>query len=135
MSRFVKPETVRIAISEGDWIDVKKELSVGERKRMQAAAFQSVSNVPGITTDVEDADPKLNIDWGSLSIARVCEYLVAWSFVDDDGKGVAISRSSVEALNEETFDEIDDAIKSHQDVMAKKKKPRNTKSAPKPKSK
>ena len=36
-TRFVKPKVIRVKISDGDWIEIKRELNVGERKQMTAA--------------------------------------------------------------------------------------------------
>ena len=46
-NRFVKPETVRLPLSDEDWIDVKRSLTYGEAKRAAAKAFaaEGVSEV------------------------------------------------------------------------------------------
>lgn len=113
--RFVSPETVRITLKNGDWIEVKKELTVGDEKRLLSSGFKRAS--PG--------SEQIEVDWFTRSIARVEIYLTGWSAVDDKGRPVAITRDAIETLSSEDFDVIDDAIKTHQAAVDAEKKARS----------
>lgn len=99
--RFVVPETVRLFLSDGDWIDVKKSLNVGEQKRLEAT---------GVTRTIA-APPSVN--WAEYTIGRVCVWLEDWSFKDTDGKDVPLSVDAVRALDTATFTEIQVALTKH----------------------
>lgn len=101
--RFVRTDVVRLDLSGGDWIDVKRELSIGEAR---AFAFDTV-----------DEDGKRAI--GESIFRRVVAYLVGWSFRDEDGAPVVVSRDAIEALDAESFGEIVGAINGHERAEAK----------------
>jgi len=121
--RFVRPKVVRVEISDGDWIEIKKELTVGERKRMFAAGLKQMQTGP-------NKDPKFDIDPVEMSFAKVKEYLVDWSFVEplkeDEPEGdvspVELTEASIRNLDEATFEEIEDAIDAHIEKQEKEKK-------------
>ena len=118
-NRFVKPEVVRLDISDGDWIEAKKELSAGEHKEMFAKSIKQMGGVMG-------EDPTWDMDAVVLSFSKVETYLVDWSLAEEDGKGVVtpveISPESIRALNQPTFDEIEEAIDKHIESKGKEKK-------------
>src|SRR5689334_15448688 len=107
--RFVTPDVVRIPLKNGeDWIEVKKELTVGEEKRFRSAGLKHMAQADGET--------KIDIDWAAMARARVEAYLVDWSATKADPKNkgkvvaVKVTRETIEALAPEDFDEIDEAI-------------------------
>jgi hypothetical protein len=110
--RFVAAESKRIHLENGDWIEVKKELSVGEDKRYRMRGLRGMS---GLAAKKED-EMKVDVEWEILPIARVEAYLVAWS----DKRPV--TRDAIEALASEDFEAIDSAIIKHIDEMASEKK-------------
>jgi len=113
--RFVVPEVKRLHLKNGvDWIDVKKELSVGEERKYRTRGMKSMVGVIG------DGDPAVDIDWQLMSLSRVEAYVVDWS---DKQK---VSRESIEALASEDFDEIDELVKQHIAEMEALKKPQAT---------
>jgi hypothetical protein len=130
--RFVKPKTIQIEISDGDTISVKKELTVGERKRMFASGLKQMQR------QGDEEEPKFDIDPVAMAFAKVKEYLVDWSFVEPslnkngeqitgkDGKPevipVELSADAIRNLDEATFDEITKAIDEHEDALDKEKK-------------
>ena len=122
-NRFVKPKVVRVGISDGDWIEIKRELTVGERKRMFAAGLKQMQTGP-------NKDPKFDIDPVEMSFAKVKEYLVGWSFVEPvkeeepegDVSPVELTEESIRNLDEATFEEIEDAIDAHIEKLEKEKK-------------
>jgi len=113
--RFVRPETVRREISDGDWIEVKKHLSIGERRRVYArmSRFEGGHVLP----DLEQVDKAL-----------VMEYLVDWSLVDEQDKRVSIETHQAKAdaldnLAPETWHEIERAVRQHEEAVAAEANP------------
>jgi hypothetical protein len=64
--RFVQPDVVRLPLSDGDFIDVKRELSAGEQRRMFAGMVLH-GVVPG---------EKTLLDPERVGITKMVEYLV-----------------------------------------------------------
>ena len=101
--RFVQPEVQRLSLSDGDWIEVKKRLSVGEER----AAFQAI--VGEINPSSGWRRPNVEM----LGIAEMAAYIVAWSFRDGDDRPVAVSVSAIKQLDSETFKEIEALLEQH----------------------
>jgi hypothetical protein len=123
--RFVIPESVRIDLKDGpngekNWIEVKKELTVGEEKKFRAAGMKNVR--PGADASA------IEIDWSEMAIARVEAFLVDWSATRPDPKNkdknvaVPVTVSAIKSLSAEDFEEIDTAIQQHQAAQAELKK-------------
>lgn len=120
--RFVKPDVVRIALGEGaDWIEVRKELSVGEDKRYRTKGLRAMTGIGG---DVKKEDVKVDVEWEQLPFARVCAYLVNWS-ADRE-----VTPKAIEALASEDFEVIDKAILAYIDKATEEKKARTTAATP-----
>lgn len=101
-NRFVVPNVVRLPLSDGDWIEVKEHLSVGESRRAMQSFVGSINGDGSRTPNQE-----------LLGLGQVLAYLVDWSFRDANDKPVAVSLDALKALDVETFREIDDAIDAH----------------------
>jgi hypothetical protein len=137
LDRFVKPKTVRIEISDNDWIEIKRELTVGEQRRIQTTGMKHMQG------DEDETKPKIGIDMFKMSFATVVEYLVDWSLaepslnkdgkqiVDKDGNPeivpVELTEDAIYNLDAATFDEIKDAIDAHEEQLEKEKKARSGK--------
>jgi len=104
--RFVQPEVTRIPLSEGDWIDVKKRLTVGEER----AAFQQIV---GEVNAQGWRRPNMEM----MGIAEMAAYIVGWSFVDARGLTVGVSISSIQALDSASFKELETALEAHIKAM------------------
>jgi hypothetical protein len=110
--RIVMPEVVRISISDGDWIEVKKRLNYGEKVAASAALIQDMHGDGRIT-------PRVDMMAGT---AQVLAYLVDWSLVDTTDKRIAIDTdarklAAVKMLDEATMREIETAITAHREQM------------------
>ena len=125
MSRFVRPETVRLELSEGDWLLVKRRLTAGESRR---AFTRTVKRM--------EIGSKPELDPEGLGLALIVQYLIDWSFTDDDGVVVPIRDQPpelVEAtlllLDHDSFREIDRVVRDHDvrqgEAMAEEKKTRS----------
>ena len=124
-NRFVTPKTTRLEISDGDYIDIKRELTVREEKQMFGKALKRMGGIMGETAEIQ-------LDPIALRFAKVEEYLVGWSFegdeLDDKGKPtgngvpVELTQAAIEGLEVETFEEIELTIEGHREKMAEEKK-------------
>src|SRR6187402_2627533 len=99
--RFVSTETVRIALANDQWIEVKKELGKGDDATYKAAGL-------GRMMTGKDGQ-ELGIDFKAMALARVAAYLVDWSAKKLNGKPEPVSLHAIEALSKDSFKEIDDA--------------------------
>lgn len=102
VSRFVKPEVVRLNLSEGDWLEVKKELTVGEARAVMASMVKTMR-----------ADGRIEPDLSKVGKAEIAAYIVDWSFVDESDKRVPYSSNALDNLTVSTFDEIEASVKAH----------------------
>ena len=114
MSRFVRPETAKLDLTNGDWLLVKKRLNAGEQRR----AFARIVKKMAVGQDVE-------IDPEATGLAKMAAYLLDWSLCDDQGAGVPIRdqpaslvEAALLALDPDSFREIHDAIQAHEDREA-----------------
>jgi hypothetical protein len=109
-SWFVTPETDVIPLPGGQWIEVKKRLTVGEER----SAFQA------IVGEVNQAGwRRPNVEM--IGLAEVAAYLVGWSLtqgakpvqIDTDGLKIA----ALKALHPSKYKLIEDAITAHIEKM------------------
>lgn len=104
-NRFVSLNVDRIQLSDGDWIEVKQDLNTGDQKKLEAAGFK-----PPIMIDGKIITP---IDWEVYELHRAVIFLTDWSFRNADDKSVPLNLDSLNALEPESFKEINDAIVKH----------------------
>lgn len=130
-NRFVTPEVKRLDLSEGDWIEVKRRLNIAESKRIESSIFRGIQgNQESLSkgAEVTASDVELKIDPTGAYMTKLQVYLVAWSFVDEQGKPVKLNNSSIENLDPDSADEIlevlnaflDEEEKIHQSPFTKK---------------
>lgn len=103
MSRqaFVEPATVKLELSEGDWIEVKAELTYGEQLKLQDES------------SVRGEDEKRHFANSAFYVARLVAWIVDWSFTDAKGR-VEITPDSIRALKGEIAGEINTALNKHE---------------------
>lgn len=106
--RMFEPETARLELADGEWLLVKKRLTAGEERRIQARAN---------TTFVEG---RIVFDQLKAGPAMIVEYLLDWSATDPQGKPLVIRDQPPEvvetvlnSLPGEAVREIQDAIFAH----------------------
>lgn len=115
-SPFVPPETVRLSLREGDWLEVKKYLNHGEQKALEGAGLVAVKP----SSDASDR-AAFELDFRRLGMATLNAYIVDWSFVDAHGKSVKPTPENIAALDLDTAKELDDAIAEHRKRMESEK--------------
>lgn len=107
MSWFVRPETTRIDLDGGEWIEVKKQLTVGEERKQMAALVKEIRQDGRMTPDLE-----------MVGKAEVVAYLLDWSLKGEDGKPVRIDTeakkgAALDQLHPSKFKVIAEAIEKH----------------------
>lgn len=120
-SRVVKPEIVRLALSDGDWIDVKRELNAGEYQGF----IESVS-MP------REFGEKPLVNQGAVGPNRLLLYLVGWSFTGIDDAPLPYDASmpanlridTIRSLDADTFSEMITALDAHEVQVTREKKER-----------
>lgn len=110
-SRMRRPETVKLDISRGDWLLVKKYLTAGEQR-------QIFKHMLSYTNDKERYQ---SLEYGPSLVAG---YLLDWSIEDADGKAVTIRDqpyesvlAAIDMLDTQSFQEIRTAIEAHASAM------------------
>lgn len=122
MSRFIDTTlTKRIEISGGDYIVIKHRLSVGAQKHIDTSGLKRLVS-PTKRSSKESNDTSVEVDFKEFSFARTEAYLLEWSFRDDDGKAVPVSRTAIEALDTKSYEEIENAISAHVEALVAEKK-------------
>jgi hypothetical protein len=104
--RFVQPDLVRLPLSDGDYIDVKRELNAGEQRRVFSRMVRDMT--PG---------EKLTLKADEVGRTKLSEYIVGWSFTDVDGKPVPVSDSAIDNLDTDTYAELVKAIDAHEEAQ------------------
>jgi hypothetical protein len=114
-SRYRKQEEMRLELSGGDWLLVRKHLTAGEERDAQARVIKAGSFRQG---------EKPELDLEHLGIAQAVSYLIDWSITDADDKPIRIRDQSyafvAAALRNQTPEslrEILDAIQAHDGAM------------------
>ena len=107
-NRFVSPETVRIDLSEGDWIEVRRRLSYGAQQ-----AILSAGQPRWMSSDLSDSGSATTLDFERFKVARICAWVVDWSFETLDGKRLPVTPENVRNLDSESGAELDAALDLH----------------------
>jgi len=112
-SRVVVPKTVRLQISQGDWLLVKERLNAGEAR----AQFKRI-----VESNEAGKAPKL--DSTEVGMSRVLAYLLDWSLTDPKGSPILIRdqpestvKAALNSIDLESFSEILKAITAHEEAM------------------
>lgn len=101
-SRFVQPSVVRLALSNDDWLDVRRELTVGEQRKAMAKTISTMR-----------ADGRIEPNMEMIGKSEISAYIVDWSFVDANGKSVPFSESALDNLTPADYSEVDAAVRAH----------------------
>jgi hypothetical protein len=112
MSRRVrKPEAVRLEITRGDWLLVKKHLTAGEYRLMMARTMRQGSIIE-------------QVDSSRFGLSKCAAYLLDWSVEDADGKPLVVQdktpeeiEAALDAVDVDSFREVRAAIERHEDAM------------------
>jgi hypothetical protein len=124
--RGIRPaDIVRLDLSDGDWIDVKRELTGGEERECTSRAIR------GYFTDKDTGQQKADLDPNKILSVRAALYIHNWSLTDLDGRAIPwplnkpldVKLGIYSALDRDTMAEIDDALVALREAEDAKKKP------------
>jgi len=110
---------VENAVEDGDWIEVKRELTNGEARRSFSKLVKEMH-----------FNERAQVDPEQVGLAKVVEYLVAWSFVGEasdrfpDGEPIPVSESAIDNLDAASYGEIESAIDWHEEQTVKAREAR-----------
>jgi hypothetical protein len=111
-SRVIAPATVKLELSGGDWILIKKRLNHGEQTDMFARIY-----VAGI-------DGQMRANPLNVGLVQATAYLLDWNLLGLDEKPllirdqpIAVVESILRSFGPEQFAEIRDAIQKHIALM------------------
>jgi hypothetical protein len=106
---------MRLELSGGDWLLVRKHLTAGEARSIGARAFK-----PG--TFKAGSQPEIDVE--NYGIGLAVGYLIDWSITDVDDKPISIRGKAYEFIeaalknqSPESLTEIIDAIQAHDAAM------------------
>ncbi len=83
---FLETETVRVTFEDGQWVDVKQELT---QEDSDYILTQMTKTTPGKSTQID-------IRLGRLPLLE--RSIVVWSFVDDAGNPVPVNSENISRL-------------------------------------
>lgn len=89
-------------MADGEWVEVKKRLSVGDERE----AFQAV--IGEVNTEGWRR-PNLKM----MGLSEVGAYLVDWSFRDHNGQKIPATVDSLKSMLPADFKELEEAIQKH----------------------
>jgi hypothetical protein len=105
---IVRPETVRLTLPDGEWLEVAKELTAGEYRDVVAAQFKDAH-----------AGERPLIDRKQLGVSRILAYVKEWSFVDAKGDPLPITADWLLKFDQPTFADVMAAVDAHDDACEK----------------
>jgi hypothetical protein len=116
-SRFASGAAVKLPLSDGDWILVRSELTYAQQRRLAAAGL---SGVPDVLAEPLQGR-QLSVDLAAYDLERLVMWLMDWSFTDEDGQHVNVSREAIEQLTPETGEEINMVLSQYISESSAKK--------------
>jgi len=116
---FADGSAIRLALPDGEWVLVRKELSYGQQRRLAAAAVTSIDPAAMEQGEV----PRVPIDLAAFEIERLVLWLLDWSLTDVDGEAVHVSREAIENLTPATAADVNAALDRHVEALEGKGAP------------
>jgi hypothetical protein len=127
--RGVNPERVRLPLSDGDYVDVKKQLTAGEYRRLLYDQFKDTA-----------VGERPTLDHAKIGTSKLLAYILGWSFVSvvdqqpipyDPQDPEELRRSALDdLLDPDTYRELIAAVDAHEAreeaALATQKKTRTT---------
>lgn len=122
-NRGVNPnDVVQLPLSDGDWIEVRVRLTSGEERMIQRLTAKGYQRAD---SDGGDAQIRVDLDPTKFASVRAAQYITNWSMRDYKGVPIPLPANFslerraqiIEGLDEETVEEIDDAISAHVTVQ------------------
>ena len=127
-SRFVSQQTVRLDISDGDWIEIKQRLSYGDEIKLQTAGIAGVdagalfNGTDAATRNEDDRSAEARLDMQKWVVEQLIVWIVDWSFRDDNDKPVRVTRDAIKQLDPDTAAEVQAALGEYVKKLQEEKK-------------
>ena len=110
--RVVAPDVVRVPLSDGDSVLLKKTLNAGEYRQLIVSQFK----------DTPDGE-RVTLDHRKVGMAKLLAYIVGWTFVGFDGQPLPyrpdepddIRAATIDGLDQETYRELIAAVNAHEE--------------------
>jgi hypothetical protein len=97
---------VELAEDDGDFLDVKKELTAGEARKVYTNLIKTMH-----------AGEKAQLEPANVGITKILAYVLSWSFVDKAGAPVPFGESALNNLDSESYAEVVAAIDAHEEAI------------------
>jgi len=96
-------EVERIELGDGEWVDIKRKMSYGDRQKLIAyyAKLQTKLNSP-------DVDISLDMEAGSIMLLLL--NIKAWSLKDRKGKPLPITKETIAMLDPDVARKLEQEI-------------------------
>ena len=124
-SRFVVPGRVRLDLSDGDWVEVKRRLTYAEQQELLWHAVEAMRNVENAEGQREYVFTKTG-----TNLKRLKVWLLGpggrgvWSLRDDDDYPVDCDSDAIDHLDPDTAAEIVEALDHYEaELDAEKNRP------------
>ena len=117
--RFADGSGVRLELSDGDWVLVRRELTYGQQRRLAASGLTGID--PAVTEG-----QRLQVDLAAYDLERLVTWLLDWSFTDADGEHVVLGREAIENLHPDAARELNEALDRHIEAQEGKGAPAPT---------
>lgn len=128
-NRFITPSTIRVPLSDEDWIELKTRLTLGEEMAISTAGLTGVNAEAvfgaapnGASAPTQAEGNTARIDMTRFVVDKIYIWLTDWSFRNADDKPVKITREAIRALEPDTGTEILAAIDAHVAAREEEKK-------------
>lgn len=119
---FVTPETTRLDLGDGFWVEVKQQLTVKESAQVQASLIKSV-----------ESSGRVEPNFQELWKARIAAYIVDWN-LSHNGKAVPFTSAAVDNMSKPAWDRLEAVIQQHIEAMEGLQEGKPTGSTSKPAS-
>jgi hypothetical protein len=106
---IVRPETVRVTLADGEWLELAKELTAGEYRDMLAAQFK----------DAPNSENGVGLDLTKLGMNKLLAYVKNWSFIDTQDMTLPITEDWLKKFDQQTFEEVLEAVNAHHNECEK----------------
>lgn len=113
-------------LGKDHWIEVKRELSVGEQRSVDLAGFRRMSagnqRAGQDAKETPERESEFKIDWEAQGFARAKAYIVDWSLTDTRGNKLKVA-DTIDKLKKPVFAVIEAALNAHVEAQQGEKEP------------
>lgn len=111
---IVKPDSVKLSLSQDQFINVKRELNAGEYRAMLAGQYKE-SVIPD-GPNGKEGGTRMVVDLDRMGLTKILAYGLDWSFVDLDDKPMELTEDTVKSIDVAWFREVLAAVDAHHEA-------------------